>query len=76
MPIVALALLAWTHVGWSLFLRAALAAGGGRAETLRSADPGPMSVIVAAYAEETVIGETVRALRAQTIAAEIIVACD
>lgn len=76
MPLLALALLAWTHVGWSLFLRGALAAGGGRAEAPRGGPPGAVSVIVAAYAEETVIGATVRALRAQTLGAEIIVACD
>lgn len=77
MPLFALALLAWTHVGWSLFLRAVLAqGGGGRIESLTRTDPGRVSVIVAAYAEETVIGATVRALRAQTFAAEIIVACD
>ncbi len=76
MPLVALALLAWTHVGWSLFLRVVLAAGSGRAEKLVRRDPGRVTVIVAAYAEETVIAETVRALRAQTVEAEIIVACD
>lgn len=76
MPLLALALLAWTHVGWSLFLRVVLAAGGARAGRLERSDPGPVTVIVAAYAEETVIAATVRALRAQTLKAEIIVACD
>ena len=76
MPLVALTLLAWTHVGWSLFLRAALATGGARALSPERSDPGPVTVIVAAYAEETVIAATVRALRAQSVTAEIIVACD
>ncbi len=76
-PLLALALLAWTHVGWSLFLRVALAAGGARTATPATGEPGPVSVIVAAYAEETVIAATVQALRVQSSpAVEIIVACD
>jgi len=89
-PLVALTLIAWTHSGWSLFLRVAVPAGWGRARVAPVATganrPGvapsspaerpTVSVIVAAYAEEVVIAATVRALLAQDHPAEMIVACD
>ncbi len=92
MQLVALILLAWTHVGWSLFLRLAVPAGWGRSGTpaaaagpgaadapaaAAGAAPPPTSVIVAAYAEEAVIARTVAALLAQEPPPlEVIVACD
>jgi len=89
-PLLALTLIAWTHAGWSLFLRVAIPAGRGRAgrapsspgeRGARVAPPPPadrptVSVIVAAYAEEAVIAQTVRALLTQDHPAEVIVACD
>jgi len=71
-------LIAWTHAGWSAFLRVAVPAGWGR----RPAAAAPpesspaVSVVVAAYAEEAVIARTVAALLAQDHPAEVIVACD
>jgi hypothetical protein len=77
--LLALSLLAWTHAGWSLFLRIAVPAGLGRvrgpAPAGRPGSPGA-TVVVAAYAEETVIAETVRALLAQDHPCEVVVACD
>jgi hypothetical protein len=88
--LIALGLLAWTHVGWSVALRLLRRAGRGRTTDGAEAAPrGPVppaappglrvSVVVAAYAEEDAIGETVARLRAQDYPRElvqIVVACD
>lgn len=77
--LLALTLIAWTHAGWTLFLRLAVPRGWGanRLQTLELTVPARVSVIVAAYAEETVIARTVAALRAQDHPDfEVIVACD
>ncbi len=107
--LLALGLLAWTHVGWGVALRLLRRAGVGRVADGREAAPasdpvaavsqapapgatpnaaGPVSaappglrvsVVVAAYAEEDAIAETVRRLAAQTWPRErlqIVVACD
>ncbi len=79
MQLLALTLIAWTHAGWSAFLRVAVPAGWGRPVTCGAPPVQPVltvSVIVAAYAEEAVIARTVRALLAQDHPAEVIVACD
>ncbi len=78
MSSLALILVAWTHAGWSLFLRVAVPAGWGRPRTTAPspAERPTVSVIVAAYAEEAVIARTVRALLEQDHPAEVIVACD
>lgn len=78
MQLLALALIAWTHLGWSAFLRVAAAAGSGRAVSPATPAAAPVvSVVVAAYAEEAVIARTVAALLAQVPPpAEVIVACD
>lgn len=96
---VPLLLLAWTHVGWGLFLRLARPLGrvaddrearpagplaGASADAVATADrtaaPGPtVSLIIAAYAEQDVIADTIARLRAQTWPRErlqLIVACD
>jgi hypothetical protein len=84
--LLSLGLVAWTHAGWALALRALRRAGAGRVTDGREAAPaaGPpadlrVTVVVAAYAEEDAIGETVRRLAAQTWPRErlqIVVACD
>jgi Glycosyltransferase like family 2 len=77
--LAALALIAWTHVGWDLFLRAALRLGLGRAASAPAGTPppaGPVTVVVAAYAEAGVIAATVGALLAQDHPARVVVACD
>lgn len=81
MQLAALTLIAWTHLGWGLFLRAARALGfgsptAGAFEPSASAGLPTASIVVAAYAEQDVIGATVGALRAQDVDAEVIVACD
>ena len=79
MQLLALTLVAWTHAGWTLFLRVAVAAGLGRTGAAPSpsrSGPASVSVVVAAYAEEAVIARTVRALLDQDHHAEVIVACD
>ncbi|MDX8152421.1 glycosyltransferase [Patulibacter brassicae] len=89
--LTSLALLAWTHAGWGLLLRA-LRPLGRVADDRESRPAGPptglrvadgtvprVSVVVAAYAEQDVIAATVAALRAQEWPAElleILVACD
>ncbi len=80
--LIALALLAWTHAGWTLFLRLAVPAGLGRRTgagapaAAPAAPPASVTVVVAAYAEEPVIAATVRALREQEHPCEVVVACD
>jgi hypothetical protein len=84
--LLSLGLLAWTHAGWALALRVLRRAGVGRVTDGREAAPaaGPpaglrVTVVVAAYAEEDAIGETVRRLAAQSWPRErlqIVVACD
>ena len=78
MPLLALIFVAWTHAGWSLFLRVAVGAGWARPRASASppAQRPTVSVVVAAHAEETIIARTVRALLAQEHPAEVIVACD
>lgn len=79
MQLLALTLIAWTHAGWSLFLRVAVPAGLGRAPGPAGeapAGPPAVSVVVAAYAEEAVIARTVAALLAQDHPCEVVVACD
>ncbi|MDO9408384.1 glycosyltransferase [Patulibacter sp.] len=102
--LLALGLLAWTHVGWGVAVRLLRRAGLGRVTDDREAAPatpapgsapatgggsvpdGPgraddlrVTVVIAAYAEEDAIAETVRRLAAQTWPRErlqIVVACD
>ncbi|HET8970394.1 MAG TPA: glycosyltransferase, partial [Candidatus Nanopelagicales bacterium] len=114
--LLTLGLLAWTHVGWGLFVRAVRRLGLGRvtddresrsvvdaaraggattaAETERPASPSDVgrpasagrvdhrptvSVVIAAYAEEDAIAQTVAGLAAQTWPRDrlqIVVACD
>ena len=85
MQLAALALVAWTHAGWDLFLRLALRLGWGRgasahASPRKSGDKlgqkPRVTVIVAAYAEEGVIAQTVAALLAQEHPCRVVVACD
>jgi len=78
-PLLALTLIAWSHAGWTLFLRVAVPAGWGRPRRAAATPPAQaptVSVVVAAYAEEAVIVSTVRALTGQELPAEVIVACD
>lgn len=84
--LLALGLLAWTHVGWGALLRLLRRTGRGRVTDGRgaagsAAPPADLrvTVVIAAYAEEDAIAETVRRLAAQTWPRErlqIVVACD
>ncbi|MEV4421982.1 glycosyltransferase [Patulibacter sp. NPDC049589] len=86
--LLALGLLAWTHAGWAVVLRLLRGAGHGRVPDGREAAVAGaaaldgdlrVTVVVAAYAEEDAIAETVRRLAAQTWPRErlqIVVACD
>ncbi|WP_320673285.1 glycosyltransferase [Patulibacter defluvii] len=77
---VPLLLLAWTHVGWGLFLRLARPLGrvadDREAWPAAAAAPPRVSLIIAAYAEQDVIADTIARLRAQTVPLQLIVACD
>jgi glycosyltransferase involved in cell wall biosynthesis len=79
---VSVGLLAYTHVGYPLLLALLARIGRRSAATRPSAEPSklpPVSVIVAAYAEQEVIAARVENLRALDYPAdlvEVIVACD
>ncbi len=79
--LLTLGLLAWTHVGWGLFVRVARRLGRGRVTDDRESrsavavasgrsaattDRPLVSVVIAAYAEEDAIAATVQGLAAQT----------
>jgi cellulose synthase/poly-beta-1,6-N-acetylglucosamine synthase-like glycosyltransferase len=79
--LLTLGLLAWTHVGWGLFVRVARRLGLGRVTDDRESrsaagsdigspasrdDRRTVSVVIAAYAEEDAIAATVAGLAAQT----------
>lgn len=85
--LLALGLLAWTHVGWGLAVRVLRRAGLGRvtdgreaaARTAGGVAPLRVAVVIAAYLEEDAIAGTVERLAAQTWPRErlqIVVACD
>lgn len=88
--LLTLGLLAWTHVGWGVFLRIARRLGRGRVADDRESRPAAdapadgaarplVSVVIAAYAEQDAIAATVEGLAAQTWPRDrlqIIVACD
>lgn len=78
MQLLALALIAWTHAGWPLFLRVLAPSVRRRGLTPSVHDVPSVVVIVAAYAEERVIAGTVSALRASAYAGRVtvVVACD
>jgi len=75
---VSVALLVYTHVGYPLLLAALARARGRRSFEWPEGQPLPaVSVIVAAYAEESVIADRVANLRALNYPElEIVVACD
>lgn len=82
LQLLALGLLAWTHVGWGVFLRLARRLGLGRVADDRESGPASaardgnasaaedqrptVSLIIAAYAEQDAIAATIARLRAQT----------
>jgi glycosyltransferase involved in cell wall biosynthesis len=76
---ICVGLLVYAHVGYGVLLAALGRVRRARRAPLRSAGDAPsVSVIVAAYAEEAVIGERVKNLRdmAYPRPVEVIVACD